>query len=194
MAKHAAALCVLATFACAGVSRGGVRQDPCAAAAAGPMQAFDSTSSHRLAGKYRLTIVSDWEDEKGRQVTGSLMLQATDTLHELYERGFTSRGRRTDRRPLWGWAQLQPGNVSLPWGADPTSRDPDHPGVLFHSNGLLELGVWRGLDGSSVSLFVQSISPTGFAGTWDSDLGIAVLVRHGRLLPNPHGHFCALRE
>jgi hypothetical protein len=66
--------------------------------------------------------------------------------------------------------------------------------VLFHSNGLLELGVWRGLGGSTVSLMVRSASSTGFAGTWNSDLGIIVLIRDGRRLPNPHGHFCAVRQ
>jgi hypothetical protein len=39
------------------VPRGGARQDPCAVAAAARTEAFDSTSSTRLAGRYRLTIV-----------------------------------------------------------------------------------------------------------------------------------------
>jgi hypothetical protein len=121
------------------------------------------------------------------------MVQPTDTLHEFYERGFANRWRRTDRRPLWGWAQLQPKHMSVPWTGDPGSRDPERPGVLFHSNGLLELGAWRGYDGSSVSLVVESTSPMGFAGTWNSDLGIAVRVLDGRQLPNPYGHFCAFR-
>jgi hypothetical protein len=171
------------------------RTDPCAAMTAGTAQPFDSSLARGLAGTYRLTLVSDWEDEKGRQVRGRLTLQPTDTLHERYERILMRRPvPTTDRRPLWGWAQLKPKNVTVPLTADPASRDPDHPGVLLHANGTLELGVWRGLDGSSVALHLQSVSTNGFGGTWSSDLGIVGIWRDDRLLPNPHGHFCAFRE
>lgn len=194
MVKRIVAICIAGSAACAIVPHLSSRKDPCAVATAVTTPAFDSASASRLAGTYRLTMVSDWEDEQGRQVTGPLVLQPTDTLHALYERVFTGRWRRADRRPLWGWAELNAKTITLPWGADPTSRDPEHPGVLLHSNGLLELGVWRGLDGSTVSLMVRSAWSTGFAGTWDSDLGIGTIIRDGRRLANPHGHFCAFRR
>ena len=194
LVKRIVGLCIAAGVACTSVPHATSPTNPCPVDSTITTQPYDSAFVSRLAGEYRVTIVSDWEDEQGQQVTGRLVLQPTDTLHALHEQMFTGRWRRTDSRPLWGWAEVKPKNVTLPWSADPTSRDPEHPGVLFHSNGLLELGVWRGLDGSTVSLMVQSTSPTGFAGTWDSDLGIAVMTRDGRQLPNPHGHFCAFRR
>jgi hypothetical protein len=81
--------------------------------------------------------------------------------------------------------------MTIPWVADPAARDPEHPGVLLHSSGALELGVWRGLDGSSTTLMVRTLSRRGFAGTWNSDLGIVAIHKEGRRLANPHGHFCA---
>jgi hypothetical protein len=127
-------------------------------------------------------------------MTGQLTLQPTDTLHQFYEWSPLGRWHRTGNRPLWGWAQLRTANIDVPWTADPSSRDPDHPGVLVHSRGALELGVWRGADGSSTTLAIRTVSGSGFAGTWGSDLGIVVNIRDGRRLPNPHGHFCAHRE
>lgn len=193
LSKPIAALCLAASASCVSLPHSFGAKDRCAGAAAIP-QAFDSAAAGRLAGTYRLTIVSDWEDERGRTVTGRLVLQPTDSLHALYERLFTGRWRRADHRPLWGWADLNRRNVTVPWGADPSSRDPEQPGVLFHANGVLELGVWRGLDGSNVDLVVRTASASGLSGTWTSDLGIATMVRDGQRLPNPFGHFCAFRQ
>jgi hypothetical protein len=155
---------------------------------------FDSTTAGQLAGIYDLRLVSDWEQEAGRWTHGRLDLWPTDTLHQFYELGVIGRGRHSGNRPLWGTAQLPAKKISIPLTADPAARDPDHPGVLLHSNGSLELGVWRGFDGSSTTLHIDRVGALGFAGTWDSDLGIMVLMGDGRRLPNPHGHFCAVRR
>jgi hypothetical protein len=102
--------------------------------------------------------------------------------------------RRFGNRPLWGAAQIEFTHMTVPVGADPASRDPDHPGILLHTSGSLELGVWRGNDGSAVYLSIESVVPSGFAGKWSSDLGIMTLIHDGRRLPNPRGHFCAIRR
>jgi hypothetical protein len=155
--------------------------------------AFDSAQAPALAGDYDLMLVSEWEHEAGRSVRGRLHLEPTDSVHRSFEQGF-GRQRRVDVRPLWGWATLSSKTLSVPWSADPASQNPEHPGVLLHSNGQLEFGVWRGLDGSSTNLAVQFVTPAGFAGHWGSDLGIVQIVENGRVLGNPHGYFCAFRR
>jgi hypothetical protein len=138
-------------------------------------------------------MVSDWEDERGRSTRGRLELRQTDTLHQFYEQTPFGRRRRGNRL-LWGWSQIDSKTPTIPWSADPASRDPEHPGVLVHASGALEFGVWRGLDGSSTTLKIERITDTGFSGIWGSDLGIMVFIRDGRELANPHGHFCAVRR
>jgi hypothetical protein len=183
----------LLAASCAGRFSPFPHRDQCDASASSDGVPFDSTRAPSLAGQYRLTVVSDWEDERGRSARGKLTLQRTDTLHRFYE-SFGKRWYRKGNRPLWGWAELRRKDVMIPWTADPASHDPDHPGVLLHSSGGMELGVWRGFDGSSVDLEIRSVSPNGFAGTWSSDLGIVAMWKDGRRLPNPHGHFCAVRQ
>jgi hypothetical protein len=168
-------------------------RDACDTSASADGAPFDSTRARSLAGHYRLTVISDWEDERGRSARGLLILQPTDTLHQYYERAL-GRWYRRGNRPLWGWAELSRKHLMIPWTADPASRDVDHPGALLHSSGGMELGVWRGMDGSNVYLKVESVSPNGFAGTWSSDMGIVAMVKDGRRLPNPYGHFCAVRQ
>lgn len=192
--KAAAILSTLGCIACIGSVRHRQLPDPCSSIPAADQRPFDSTRALSLTGRYRLILVSDWEDEAGRSLSGELTLQPTDTLHHSFERTELGPWRRAGSRPLWGWADLRPGKIDVPWTADPASRDPDHPGVLLHSNGALELGVWRGLDGSSTTLGIRTVSTSGFAGAWSSDLGIAAYIRDGQRLPNPHGHFCAHRE
>ena len=179
---------------CARPMHGARHATSCAQPSADDVHPFDSSATASFKGQYRITLVSDWEEEAGRAVTGTLALQSTDTLHQFYERGIMGQWRRSGNRVAWGWADIVPGKVTLPWSADPAARDPEHPGVLLHSTGRLELGVWRGLDGSSTTLMVRTVGPLGFAGTWNSDLGVAVIDKDGRQLANPHGHFCAESE
>jgi hypothetical protein len=186
-----ALLLVVGGVACASLRRG--KHDPCDVPVWTASQPFDSTTGRALAGTYDLILVSDWEDEAGRSTRGRLELWPTDSLHQFYES--TPFGRhRTGNRLLWGAAHVPEHGLTIPWTADPASRDPDHPGVLVHASGVLELGVWRGMDGSSVSLKIERIAQAGFGGTWDSELGIAALFDGTRRLPNPHGHFCAVRR
>jgi hypothetical protein len=185
-------LLAVATTGCVGLWHR--REDPCQAFnASSDLRPFEPTRSRALAGTYALTVVSEWEDDAGRSVSGRLELLLTDSVHRFSELG-AFRPRRTDDRPLWGWAELPSDDIDLPVGADPASRWPDNPGVLFHANGHIELGVWRGMDGSSVNLKVDRVSPAGFAGVWGSDLGIMIYIDKGRRLPNPFGHFCAIRR
>jgi len=57
--------------------------------------------------------------------------------------------------------------------------------------GSLAAELWRGLDGISVALGVQFVTPSGFAGRWGPDLGIVQVAENGRVLGDPHGYFCA---
>jgi hypothetical protein len=167
--------------------------DPECSPSPGKAAAFDSSRAVALAGDYDLLLVSTWEREAGQSLRGQLHLEPTDSLHRSYEQTL-GRQRRVDDRPLWGWATLSSKAISVPWSADPASHDPEHPGVLLHSTGRLELGVWRGMDGSSTNLVVQSLTAVGFAGRWSSDLGIVQVIENGRLLGNPNGYFCAFRR
>jgi hypothetical protein len=122
-----------------------------------------------------------------------LSLQVADTLHQFFQR-FGRRWSRTGNRPLWGWADIQREHMLIPWSGEPSSRDPDQPGVFVSPSGVMELGVWRGMDGSNVYLEITSVSPNGFAGTWSSKLSVIPLSNDGRALPDPKGHFCAVRR
>ena len=90
---------LLLCSACAGRMRHST--DPCDRSQLGVQAAYDSSKASSLAGDYRLTIVSDWEDDAGKFVDGKLVLQLNDTLHRRYERIFTGTLRRVDDRPLW---------------------------------------------------------------------------------------------
>lgn len=187
----------VAVFACAVVTACSPRlfqREPACLPAPTNAVAFDSARAPALAGDYDLILVSEWEREAGRSVRGRLHLEPTDSVHRSFEMNFMGRRRRVDDRPLWGWATLSSNAVSVPWTADPASRDPEHPGVLLHSNGQLEFGVWRGLDGTTATLAVRFVTSTGFGGDWNSDLGIVRIVENGRVLANPHGYFCAFRR
>ena len=122
-----------------------------------------------------------------------MTLQVADTLHQFYER-FGKRWARVRNHPLWGWSDIQRKHMLIPWSAEPSSRDPDHPGVFVSSSGVMELGVWRGMDGSNVYLKIESVSSNGFRGTWTSELSMVALVKDGRRLSTPSGHFCAVRR
>lgn len=186
-------LALLALCAIPGCVTRVLRGDPECSLSPTSAVAFDSSRALALEGDYDLILVSSWEREAGQSVRGRLHLEATDSLHRFYEQAL-GRQRRVDDRPLWGWATLSSTAISVPSSADPASRNPERPGVLLHSTGHLELGVWRGLDGSATNLVVQSLSPAGFAGQWSSDLGIVQMVENGRVLGNPSGYFCAVRR
>ena len=180
------------TLSCATLGRSS--SDPCGSAPSALGRRFDSTTATRLAGRYRLTLIEESDEGPADRASAALVLLPTDSLHRFYETAAFAGTRRRGDRPLWGWTDFSPKNAFFPHAADPNSRSPDHPGVLVHSTGLLELGVWRGLDGSSTSLTITQVSDRGFRGTWASDQGlIYVNGADGRRLPNPHGHFCALR-
>jgi hypothetical protein len=184
---------VLLSLTSACIPHIGARDRPCELSPAAGTP-FDSTRAGELQGEYDLILVSTWASETGESLRGRLHLEPTDTLHRFHERSpFGSRP--VSARPLWGWAAFPPPHINVPWGADPASHDPDHPGVLVHAPGHIELGVWRGLDGSSVTLRVERVTPAGFSGRWGSDLGdIRATDENGRVLPNPNGYFCALRR
>jgi hypothetical protein len=93
---------VLGGTACVHPLQLGRRAPSCDRLADAVTHPFDSSTAATLAGRYRLTLISDWEDEGGKTAVGSLVLQRTDTLHQFYERIFTGRLRRSGNRLLWG--------------------------------------------------------------------------------------------
>ena len=132
-------------------------------------------------------------DDRGRSESGKLTLQVSDTLHQFYTR-VGRQWARFGNHPLWGWSEIRSEHMLIPWSGEPSSRDPDHPGVYVSPSGVMELGVWRGMDGSNVYLEIQSVSPNGFGGTWRSEMSVTLMSKDGRALPHPTGHFCAVRQ
>ena len=75
--------CTLSLAACASISPSKGSQDVCAQG--GYSKRFSLDESVALAGKYELTMVSQWEDDRGKVVRGRLDLWAPDTLFQHYE-------------------------------------------------------------------------------------------------------------
>lgn len=174
---------------------------------------FRSDESLALAGQYELTMISQWEDDRGKIVSGHIELWEPDTLFQHYEpswyakfdpkSGFrllprdsiTSWVRSSGWRPLIGVIDLDLRALSLPASNRLQSRDPFEPGVRLEGSELrlapLLLGFVQ-FDGNSTSLTVERTWGGGFSGRW-KESGWGVIVRNGRELPDPSGVFCARR-
>jgi len=172
---------------------------PCSAGSSFDEVPFDSMRVENFAGRFRLTMVSDWEDEAGRFARGTLVLQPTDTFRRYGERAIVA----TRQHPFSGWLEMPSVRITMFW--DNPREHPDKSSVLFNRSGHLALGAgipgemlgkesMITLDAGSTNLDISSVSPTSFSGTWHSDFGLIRLMKNGRTLPNPRGHFCAVRE
>lgn len=153
---------------------------------------FDSAHVRELAGEYELTMV-DTVSRRGRPLLsrGWLRLWAQDSARSL--RGpfgpMPAGGGR--ERPLAGAFRRTPPDTGA-WARRLASEDPDHPGALWMF-GRLRLGEYDVLDGVGDDLRVRWVSGVGFAGAWQTDLGIGIAIdRTGRAF-YPGGYFCARR-
>jgi len=159
-------------------------------------------------------MTSEWEDERGKTVYGTLELWVPDTLFQYYEPSWyakfdpksprlrllprdslTTWIKSTPWRPLIGAVEIDLKAVSAPAGNRLSSRDPFEPGIRMEGANLQpeppRIGFVQ-LDGNGTALTIERKSSRGFSGKWTTYF-FGVIVRNGRELPNPHGTFCARR-
>jgi len=205
-------ICTLAVGGCASFTSSKRSADACSQAASS--KPFRSAESVALAGKYELTLISQWQDERGKLVRGQIELWAPDTLFQHYEPSWYAKydskspGLRLlpkdsittwmkvpTWRPLIGVVDIDLTVVSVPMSNQLKSRDPFEPGVRLEGSSLqlapVRLGFLR-LDGSSAALTIERTWIGGFSGKWNTS-GWGVVIRNGREVPDPEGTFCARR-
>jgi hypothetical protein len=163
----------------------------CADLASRPDAPFDSTSGASLAGRYQLIMISESPNQFSHSDRGPLELFATG--------GSTppapTAGRRPGSQLLWGAADLTPHEITIPWVYNPSSRDPNRPGLRVYANGDVDLGGRRDDGTAAVSMHIESVARDGFGGTWTSaPEGMLPIDPNGKPLPLPHGRFCAIRH
>jgi hypothetical protein len=150
---------------------------------------FAPRTAEALAGEYRLVLVSQVGPRSGKSSSGDLHLARNDTLHRYYLNALGGWRRRGDR-PLYGWAELR-GDVGLATAGTPLeSRGSDQPGVATDLDSLVEgfrlrLGYRLMFDGGWNELKVTRVSHSGFAGRWESSVGMTNY--------RAAGYFCAER-
>lgn len=190
--RRSAALLLTATFfitSCAWWRKRDVQT--CADFATRPDAPFDSTSAASLAGRYQLVMISESSNQFSHSDRGPL---------ELFAAGGTtaapaSSGRQPGSQLLWGAADLTPHEITIPWVYDPSSRDPNRPGLRVFANGDADLGGRRDDGTPGVSMHIESVARDGFGGTWTSvPEGVLPVDQNGKPLPVPHGRFCAVRR
>jgi hypothetical protein len=165
----------------------------CAARKAPNARTFDKARPEVLVGRYEFTMVSAWEEAAGRWSRGEL---------EIWQ---TPGGKVQGSSDIDLDSLMVPGQTrrdpSAEWlgSGDLLSRDTLNAGLVYHSlraaytEAHFLLAPIVTADGSQSWLEVDSLSDMGFWGRWDSDLGLISIVKEGRILPNPHGTFCARR-
>jgi hypothetical protein len=151
---------------------------------------FPPHTAEALAGEYRLVLVSQFGPRSGKSLSGELHLARNDTLHRYYLNALGGGWRRRGDRPLYGWAKLR-GDVGLATAGTPLeSRDSTQPGVVTDLDSLgegfrLRLGYRPMFDGGWNELTVTTVGPAGFAGHWESSVGMTDY--------RAAGYFCAER-
>lgn len=170
--------------------------ESCASLAARADAPFDSTTARSLAGHYRLAMISESVDQFNKSVSGPLELRPTDAAHETATApNQAGTLARFDRLLLWGSATLPARGITIPWVYNPSSTDPNRPGLVVHSSGDVDLGGLRPDGNPAVSMHIQSVTRDGFSGTWTSvPSGTLPVDAHGKPVPVPHGRFCAFRR
>lgn len=157
---------------------------------------FDPSNVYSLSGQYDLAVTWDRGVRLPAVRQGTLHLQPADTLFRYYEqvmwRTLEWRRRQNGERPLWGWT-----DAAFISPRQATSTDSLAPGV-FYDTQLSALIVGRRprvTDGGFDWLRITWISATGFGGTFEPDMGIAVVVDSatGQVVPQG-GYFCARRR
>jgi len=138
-----------------------------------------------LAGDYELIQVQS-QPTSGAVTSGRLHLAPLDSATKAGAVGGAVRD-------LTGWLDRTGGDPA--WRAAVSSHDPAHPGVVLTGQHL-RLGQAGRPDGMVHLLTITAVAPEGFWGWWKADPGMAVMTEPGtdRVLPDPAGYFCALRD
>ena len=170
-------LALLALSACASPRLAAPAPAECPVAVPTTATRVSLDSLSRLAGDYELIQVS-WQPGPPSVTRGRLHLAVPDSGEREVPCGL-----RTMRRDLVGWYQRDDMAALARIGA------------VLDGHGVW-IGSFCGFDGGGDVLTITAVSPHGFWGSWQSDLGIAILidtVTH-TLMPDPAGFFCALRK
>ena len=154
----------------------------CSATPPAGAEAYDSGQALTLIGTYEVVIVGTSVGMNGEADSGQLTLTAADSLHR-YNRFILGKPVPGVDRPLAGSYDV--------W---------DHrfrPQPARVANGVLSIGCLSEecTDADPLKLRIAWVSPNGFWGQWeDLQTGLGRWVDSaGHVLPNPAGHFCALR-
>lgn len=172
---------------CGGANAGQSDPQPCA-----PVESAAATvAADGLGGGFHLRLVATAGPKRGATAAGRLELMPQDTAYRSLVRADGSRDT-TFSFPLHGTAEVDFASVGAVVPGDPGSKDPTSPGVLVieHPGRVMlrmgsEANRWgvRRFDGGYTALQVQQVTDKGFAGTWQSGVG----------LEQSGGHFCADR-
>lgn len=195
---------------------------PCDARFPSAARPFDPVDASRLAGEYRLILVTTRAQERGRATEGRLSLWLADTLRRYYEPRYLTLRDSTDTtrlrirsshvvtdsilgwhrsgvdRPVLGALEIDLRPVGASAKAHLSSRDPNEPGARLEGEDLqltpARLGLRRA-DEPSTTLHLRAVDDRGFYGRWTADIGygLEILDRNGRTVPEPFGYFCARR-
>ncbi len=178
---------VILLASCGGANAGQSDPQACAPVAT----EAPSMDTSRLAGEFVVRLVAGSGAKRGATTEGRLQLTPRDSAYRRLELPDGSRSS-TYTLPLAGTASVDFAAVGAVAPGDPASTDPESPGVLvIERPGQVMLRVGseanrrgvRRFDGAYTVLRVQQITEEGFAGTWQSGVG----------MDQSGGHFCANR-
>jgi hypothetical protein len=138
-----------------------------------------------LSGDYELIQVQS-QPTSGAVTSGRLRLSPMDSATKAGAMGGAVRD-------LIGWLDLDGGDPA--WRAAVSSRDPERPGAVLTGQHL-RLGQPDHPNALIHNLTITAVAPEGFLGWWKAAPGVAVWTDAGtnRVLPDPAGYFCALRD
>jgi hypothetical protein len=189
MARRARVLAVLGVL---GSTAGACHRTPPVVAAdvpCAPVERSLAAGSHAdgMAGDFRLTLVATRGTHTGQSVSGRLRLRAVGPQPAPVDPATSVR------YPLYGSAVIALDSVGATPSGDIGAMDAARPGVLVIESST-DIVVRFGADGNSrtaqafdgayMALFVTALSPTRFAGRWNSGRGAVPSQESG-------GHFCA---
>ena len=183
--RHLGATVLIA--ACGGANAGQADPQACA-----PVETPASdVAATGLAGEYTVRLIATSGTKEGATAGGRLALMEQDSAYRSLTRPDGSVDT-TFSFPLYGTAEVDFAAVGATVPGDSRSSDPLSPGILVIQRPggvLLRVGSEanrrsvRRFDGAFTVLKVQQVSDEGFAGTWQSGVGLEKL----------GGHFCAVR-
>jgi hypothetical protein len=143
-----------------------------------------ATRAGALAGDYQLIQIHT-QPVPGLMTVGRLHLAPLDSMARAGAAGGAARD-------LIGWLEPMQGDSSR--RPDAGSRDPSNPGAVLAGDHL-RLGPAGAVDAHIEHLTITAVAPEGFWGWWKAEpaLDVTVDTARQRVLPDPAGHFCALR-